>query len=111
MNRKKNGCFCAVLPLAIVACVSLAIVGGIVTWVSAREGTGPGDLAAEMLQRQQPARPILPQYTPQPTLTLRPSPTPIPVAIASELHERQVGDEIVVGHDSARDYPGRGDRG
>ena len=80
MNRKKNGCFCAVLPLAIVACASLVIVGGIVTWMGAREGTGPGDLVAEMLQRQQPARPVVPQNTPLPTLTLRPSPTPIPVA-------------------------------
>ena len=82
MNRKKNGCFCAVLPLAIVACVSLAIAGGIVAWIGAQEGTGPDDLVAEMLQKQQPARPVLPQNTPLPTLTLRPSPTPIPVAVA-----------------------------
>jgi LPXTG-site transpeptidase (sortase) family protein len=83
MHRKSNSCFCAAFPLAVVACVSLVIVAGIVIWMAAQEGTGPGELLANMLQRQRPARPVLPQNTPLPTVTFYPSPTPIPVAIVT----------------------------
>ena len=83
MHRKSNSCFCAAFPLAVVACVSLAIVAGIVTWMAAQEGTGPGELLANMFQRQRPAHPVLPQNTSLPTVTLYPSPTPIPVGIVT----------------------------
>ena len=63
MNRKSLGCLGAVIPLAIVACVSLAIVGGIVTWMAAREGNSPDELVIEMLRGRQPARAVLPQST------------------------------------------------
>ena len=85
MQRKNTGCLSAVIPLAVVACVSLVIVGGIVTWMAAREGTGPGNLAAEIFKGRQSARTILPQTTPLPTHTAYPSPTPIPnVVVTSE---------------------------
>lgn len=83
MNRKSNSCFCAAFPLAVVACVSLAIVAGVVILMAAQEGTGPGELLANMLQRQRPARPVLPPNTPLPTVTLHPSPTPVPVGIVT----------------------------
>jgi LPXTG-site transpeptidase (sortase) family protein len=83
MHRQLTRILAAVIPLAIVACVSLAIVGGIVIWMAAREGTGPGELLAGLLEEQQSARPALQPNTPTliPTPTLQPSPTPIPVAI------------------------------
>ena len=83
MNRKSLGCLGAVIPLAIVTCVSLVIVGGIVTWMAAREGNSPDELVAEMLKGRQSARPVVPQSTPLPTLTLPPSPTPVFVAVAT----------------------------
>ncbi len=83
MNRKSSGCLGAVIPLAIVACVSLAIVGGIVTWMAAREGNSPDELVAEMVRGRQSARPVVPHSTPLPTLTLPPSPTLLLVAVAT----------------------------
>lgn len=79
MRRKKTSILAAVIPLALVACVSLAIVSGIVTWVAAREGTGPGKLVAELIRGQQSARPAPSQGTPLPTPTFHPSPTPTPI--------------------------------
>lgn len=81
MNQRSFGCIGAVIPLAIVACLSLAIVGGIVTWMAAREGNRPDQLLIEMLRGRQPARAVLPQSTPLPTLTLPPLPTPVFVAV------------------------------
>jgi sortase A len=92
MNRKRSGCLGAVIPLAIVACVSLSIVGGIVTWMAAREGNSPGELVTDMLRGQQPARVVLPQSTPLPTLTLPPSPTPVFVAVATP--EVRIGEAM-----------------
>jgi len=81
MNRKSSGCIGAVIPLMIVACVSLVIVGGIVTWMAAREGNSPDMLVAEMVKGRQPARPVMSQNDPFPTLTLLPLPTPVFVAV------------------------------
>ncbi|GAB4546364.1 MAG: hypothetical protein Kow0063_40750 [Anaerolineae bacterium] len=53
------------------------IVGGIVSWLAAREGTGLGELLADMLKRPQPARPVISQNIP-PT-PLPPPPTSIPI--------------------------------
>jgi sortase A len=83
MNRRSLGCIGAVIPLAIVACLSLAIVASIVTWMAAREGNSPDELVIEMLRGRQPARAVLPQSTPLPTLTLPPSPTPVFVALST----------------------------
>jgi len=83
MNRKSSGCLGAVIPLAIVACVSLAIVGGIVTWTAAREGNSPDELLAEMVKGRQSARPVVSHNDPLPGLTLPPSPTPVFVAVST----------------------------
>lgn len=77
MTRKKTSIFAAVLPLAIVICVSLTIVGGIVTWMAAREGVDLGELAAELLIGRQAAPAGVAQVTRMPTPTPYPSPTPI----------------------------------
>jgi len=81
MNRKSSGCIGAVIPLIIVTCVSLVVVGGIVTWMAAREGNGPDTLVAEMVKGRQSARPVMSQNDPLPTLTLPPLPTPVFVAV------------------------------
>lgn len=83
MNRKRSGCIGAVIPLAIVACVSVVIVGGIVAWMAAREGNSPDELVAEMIKGRQSARPVTSQGNPLPTLTLPPSPTAVFVAVAT----------------------------
>ncbi len=84
MPQKKTGILAAIIPFVIVACVSLVVVGGVVAWTAAREGTGPGELAFALLEGRQSARPvsqpagrggavnIAPYLTPTP----RPSPTP-----------------------------------
>jgi hypothetical protein len=76
MPRKKTSCLTAAFPVIVVACVSLVIVGSIVTWMAAREGTNPVELVSEMLRGQQSARPVLAQVTPFSTATPYPSPTP-----------------------------------
>jgi len=83
MNRKSSGCIGAVIPLAIVACVSVVIVGGIVTWMAAREGNSPDELMAEMIKGRQSARPVMSQGNPLPTLTRPPSPIAVFVAVAT----------------------------
>lgn len=80
MQRKHTSCLGAVIPLIVVTCLSLMIVGGIVTWLAAHEGTGPGELLADLLRGQQSARPVVPQSIPLPTLTPPPFPTSIPIA-------------------------------
>lgn len=82
MTRKKTSIFAAVLPLAIVICVSLAIVGGIVTWMAAREGIDLGELATELLIGRQSAPAGVAQVTRLPTPTPYPSPTPILIVAA-----------------------------
>jgi LPXTG-site transpeptidase (sortase) family protein len=77
MTRKKTSIFAAILPLVIVVCVSLALVGGIVTWMAAREGTDLGELATELLRGRQSAPAGVAQVTRLPTSTPYPSPTPI----------------------------------
>src|SRR5574341_529802 len=84
MHRRKSSVLAAVIPLAAVMCVSLAIVGSIVTWMAAQEGVGLADLATQLFRGQQSARPFVAQSTRLPTRTpLHPSPTPIPTATAS----------------------------
>lgn len=83
MNRKSSGCIGAVIPLAIVACVSVVIVGGIVIWMAAREGSSPDELVAEMIKGRQSARPVVSQSNSLPTVTLAPSPTAAFVAVAT----------------------------
>jgi LPXTG-site transpeptidase (sortase) family protein len=84
MQRKNAGCLGAIIPLIVVACLSLMIVSGIVTWLAAREGTGLGELLADMLRGQQSARPVALPSVPLPTLTPPPPPpTPIPVAVVA----------------------------
>ncbi len=82
MSRKSTGCLGAVIPLIVVACVSLTIVGGIVTWMAAREGGSPGELVAEMVKGKQSARPVM-SNAPLPTLTLPPPPTPVFAAVVT----------------------------
>lgn len=82
MTRKKTSIFAAVLPLAIVICVSLAIVGGIVTWMAAREGIDLGELATELLIGRQSAPAGVAQVTRLPPPTPFPSPTPILIVAA-----------------------------
>jgi sortase A len=85
MSRKKSGIFAALIPLVLVVCVSLAIVGGVVAWMSAREGTGLGKLVADLLSGRQSARPVLAYATPFPTHIPRPLPTLMPeIADATE---------------------------
>jgi sortase A len=83
MARKKTSIFAAVLPLAIVICVSLTLVGGIVTWMAAREGVDLGELATELLIGRQAAPVGVAQVTRVPTPTPYPSPTPILIVAAS----------------------------
>lgn len=83
MRRKRTSLVTAVLPLAIVICVSLAIVGGIVTWTAGREGADLGELVTELLEGGQSARPARAQVTPLPTLTPPPSPTPPVIVVAT----------------------------
>lgn len=83
MRRKRTSLVTAVLPLAIVVCVSLAIVGGIVTWTAGREGADLGELVTELLEGGQSARPARAQVTPLPTLTPPPSPTPPVIVVAT----------------------------
>ena len=84
MPRRKPSALAAVVPLITVTCVSLAIVGGIVTWLAAREGTGVGDLATQLFGGQQSARPLVAQSSRPPTATrLRPSPTALPTAVVA----------------------------
>jgi sortase A len=83
MARKKTSIFAAVLPLAIVICVSLTLVGGIVTWMAAREGVDLGELATELLIGRQAASAGVAQVTRVPTPTPYPSPTPILIVAAS----------------------------
>jgi sortase A len=83
MARKKTSIFAAVLPLAIVICVSLTLVGGIVTWMAAREGVDLGELATELLIGRQAAPAGVAQVTRVPTPTPYPSPTPILIVAAS----------------------------
>jgi LPXTG-site transpeptidase (sortase) family protein len=83
MTRKKTSIFAAVLPLTIVICVSLTIVGGIVTWMAAREGVDLGELATELLIGRQSAPAGVAQVTRMPTPTPYPSPTPILIVAAS----------------------------
>lgn len=75
MQRKHASCLGAIIPLIVVTCLSLMIVGGIVTGLAAREGTSPGELLADMLRGQQSARPVVPQSILLPGLTPLPSPT------------------------------------
>jgi sortase A len=83
MTRKKTSIFAAVLPLAIVICVSLTLVGGIVTWMAAREGVDLGELATELLIGRQAVPAGVAQVTRVPTPTPYPSPTPILILPAS----------------------------
>jgi LPXTG-site transpeptidase (sortase) family protein len=83
MTRKKTSIFAAVLPLAIVICVSLTLVGGIVTWMAAREGVDLGEFATELLIGHQAAPAGVAQVTRVPTPTPYPSPTPILILAAS----------------------------
>jgi sortase A len=83
MTRKKTSIFAAVLPLAIVICVSLSLVGGIVTWMAAREGVDLGEFATELLIGHQAAPAGVAQVTRVPTPTPYPSPTPILILAAS----------------------------
>lgn len=76
MPRKQGSVLTAVISVFLIACVSLAIVGGIVAWMAAREGTSAGELLTEMLGRRQSARPVLAEITPFPTRTPYPTPTP-----------------------------------
>ncbi|MEJ2558609.1 MAG: sortase [Anaerolineae bacterium] len=82
MTPKKTSIFAAVLPLAIVICVSLTIVGGIVTWMASREGVDLGELGTELLIGRQAAPAGVAQVTRMPTPTPYPSPTPILIAAA-----------------------------
>jgi sortase A len=82
MTRKKTSIFATVLPLVIVVCVSLALVGGIVTWMAAREGTDLGELATELLRGRHSAPADVAQATRLPTPTPYPSPTPIVIVAA-----------------------------
>jgi LPXTG-site transpeptidase (sortase) family protein len=82
MSRKRRGMLAAVIQFVIVACVSLAIVGGAVAWMASREGTGLGDLMSGLRSGRQAARPALPGITPFPTYTPQPSPTPAPIGVA-----------------------------
>jgi LPXTG-site transpeptidase (sortase) family protein len=84
MHRKKPSVLGAVIPLAIVACVSLAIVGGIVIWMAGQEGMGLGDMRTQFFGGQQLARPFPAQSTRLPTPTLlRLLRTPIPTVTAT----------------------------
>jgi sortase A len=83
MTRKKTSIFAAVLPLAIVICISLTLVGGIVTWMAAREGVDLGEFATELLIGHQAAPAGVAQVTRVPTPTPYPSPTPILILAAS----------------------------
>jgi len=78
MQHNKTSLLATLMPLGIVICVSLVIVGGIVAWMAAGEGIGPGELVEELSSGQQSARPVSAQITPTPTRTPRPSPTPLP---------------------------------
>jgi LPXTG-site transpeptidase (sortase) family protein len=77
MHRKKTGFVAALIPLAVVSCVSLVIVGGIVIWAAAREGANLGEVLSDMFDGQREARPVLAESRPQPTYTLRPTPMPL----------------------------------
>jgi len=84
MSPKKSGILAAVIPLMIVTCLSLLIVGGVVTWAAVREGSSPGELVSGLLGGRQSARPVVwatgesgpneaaspPTFTPQPSPTL-----------------------------------------
>jgi LPXTG-site transpeptidase (sortase) family protein len=78
MRRKKTSFLAAVIPLAIVSCISLAIVGGIIAWTATREGTSLGDVVSQLLEGQQSAQPALVTRTPRPTPTPYPTLTPLP---------------------------------
>jgi sortase A len=78
MRRKKTSFFAAVIPLAIVSCISLAIVGGIIAWTATREGTTLEDVVSQLLEGQQSAQPALVVRTPRPTSTPYPTLTPLP---------------------------------
>lgn len=78
MRRKKTSLLAAVIPLALVSCVSLAIVCGIIAWTATREGTSLGDLGSQLLEGQQSAQPALVARTPRPTSTPYPTLTPLP---------------------------------
>jgi LPXTG-site transpeptidase (sortase) family protein len=98
MPPKKIGVLAAVIPITIVACISLALVGGVVTWMAAREGTSAGELASVLLGGQQSAQPIpwsanqddLTDTMPYPTYTLQPS-------LTSTSADTTVSGEPVVG--------------
>jgi LPXTG-site transpeptidase (sortase) family protein len=80
MYRKRTSFIGAIVSLAVVSCVSVLIVGAVVIWIAAREGTSAVDIVSGLLQGQQSARPVLLDSTPWPTLTPRPSPTPLSAA-------------------------------
>jgi LPXTG-site transpeptidase (sortase) family protein len=82
MTRKKTSIFAAILPLAIVVCVSLTLAGGIVVWMAAREGTDLGELATELLRGRHSAPTGVAQVARLPTPTPYPSPTPILLVVA-----------------------------
>lgn len=72
MPRKRTGCLAAIIPLIIVVCVSLAIVGSIVTWTATREGIGLSEFATRIFGERRSARLVLAQRTPLPTATSYP---------------------------------------
>ena len=76
MPTKRTGCLTAVLQLVVVACIGLAIVGGVVAWMAASEGTRPGELLSGLLGGRPAARPVLAHATSLPTYTPQSSPTP-----------------------------------
>ena len=83
MPTKRTGCLAAVLQLIVVACVGLAIVGGVVAWMAASEGVSPGELLSGLLGGRPAARPVLAHATALPTYTPQPSPTLAPVVAAA----------------------------
>jgi LPXTG-site transpeptidase (sortase) family protein len=83
MPSKRNGALAAVIQLVVVACMGLAIAGGVVAWMAAREGTSLGELMSDLLIRRQSARPVLARAISFPTYTPQPSPTPAPAMAAS----------------------------
>jgi LPXTG-site transpeptidase (sortase) family protein len=83
MRRKKTSLLAAVIPLAMVSCCSVVIVGGIIAWTAAREGTTLGDVVSQLLEGQQSASPAGLVRTPRPTSTPYPTLTPLPRLAAS----------------------------
>jgi LPXTG-site transpeptidase (sortase) family protein len=83
MRRNKTSFLAAVIPLAMVCCLSLAIVGGIIAWTATREGTTLGDVVSQLLEGQQSAQPARLVRTPRPTSTPYPTLTPLPRLAAS----------------------------